>query len=244
MRNSKENAQSTQDAITDCSSGTVADTSNSSPPTDESPLTTPENAASDDQLTNSPAPDTAPDPFDPENLRLSQDFATDIGVKKVLRLVPVRKPSNGIFVWVHPDEGYRIQTGVLELREEREIYLVQRELWQHLGTEATFSPRMLFTTISRQGVLTLWPVRLPGPDGRIDSWNRSALDAAKLAMTRWVRITANMALGGYDVYEATGELPEPEWPDITFGEILKIAFKDHFIDSFDHPVLRRLRGEI
>jgi hypothetical protein len=52
-----------------------------------------------------------------------------------------------------------------------------------------------------------------------------------------------MSLGAYEVYEATGDFPEPEWPDATFQEILKIAFKNHFIKSMDHPVIGRLRGE-
>jgi hypothetical protein len=35
----------------------------------------------------------APDPFDPESLRLSQDFSAALGVKKALLTVPVRKPA-------------------------------------------------------------------------------------------------------------------------------------------------------
>ena len=38
-------------------------------------------------------------------------------------------------------------------------------LWPELATEATFSPRTFFTAINRQGVVFLWPIRLPGPDG-------------------------------------------------------------------------------
>ena len=53
-----------------------------------------------------------------------------------------------------------------------------------------------------------------------------------------------MSLGAYDVYEERAELSEPEWPNLSFHEILKVAFKDHFINSLDHPVLRRLRGDI
>jgi hypothetical protein len=37
---------------------------------------------------------------------------------------------------------------------------------------------------------------------------------------------------------------EPEWPEVPFGELLRIAFRDRLIESLDHPVLRRLRGEI
>jgi hypothetical protein len=52
-----------------------------------------------------------------------------------------------------------------------------------------------------------------------------------------------MSLGAYDVFEATGQLGEPEWPTVPFRELLRVAFKDRLIDRADHPVLRRLRGE-
>ena len=52
-----------------------------------------------------------------------------------------------------------------------------------------------------------------------------------------------MALGAYDVTVATGRVVEPDWPDLTFQEIIKIAFRDRVITDWDHPVLRRLRGE-
>jgi hypothetical protein len=38
-----------------------------------------------------------------------------------------------------------------------------------------------------------------GQGEKMDSWNRSALEAATLSMTRWVRVAANMHLGAYDV---------------------------------------------
>ena len=75
-----------------------------------------------------PAGVPAPDPFDPAALRLSQDFAASVGVRKVLLSVPVRKPDKSWWVRVHPDEGYRLPTTVIELREDRgsESYLVRR----------------------------------------------------------------------------------------------------------------------
>ncbi len=186
--------------------------------------------------------DTKSDPFDPSHLRLSQNFAETVGVKKALITVPVRKPNKQEFVRVHPSDEYRLETAVLELKEERETYLVAPELWPELPSELT--PKVLFTTMNRQRVLTLWPVRMPGEDGRLDEWNASALEAAAMAKDRWVRVSANMALGAYEVYEATGDLPEPEWPDLEFSEILKVAFKDRFITDLDHPVIRKLRGEL
>ena len=183
------------------------------------------------------------DPFDPARLRLSQDFASAVGIRKPLVCVPVRKPSKESFVRTHPDESYRLQTLVLELKADREVYLVAPELWVELAAEPTVSPRLLVLTVDRQGIAFLWPIRLPGPDGKIDDWSRTALEASRMAQTEWVRLSANMALGAYDIAVATFHA-EPAWPNLSFHEILKIAFRDRVISSWDHPVLRRLRGEI
>ena len=180
-------------------------------------------------------------PFDPANLRLSQNFGASAGVKKLTTTIPVRKPGKQDFVRVHPDPAYQIETAVLEFKEERETYLVAPGLWDGLLGELT--PKVLFTTINRQKVVSLWPIILPGEDGRINSWSESAMDAATLGQKKWVRVSANMNLGAYDVFEATGEIPEPEWPELDLGQILEIAFKGRFIKDSDHPALKRLRGE-
>ncbi len=182
------------------------------------------------------------DPFDLSRLRVSQDFAQTLGVRKLLTTVPVRKPNRQEFIRVRPGEDYRLETVILELKEDRESYLIEPNLWSELPGELVV--KVLFTCINRQGVLTLWPVRMPGEDGRQDPWNASALEAADLARKRWVRVVANMSLGAYDVFEASGNLPEPEWPELTLQEILKIAFKGRYITELDHPVVRRLRGEV
>ena len=181
-------------------------------------------------------------PFDPARLRLSQDFENKIGVKKAILTVPVRKPDRQWFIRVHPAAEWRLDTAVLELKEDRETYLVDPALWPELPGEVV--PKVLFTAVNRQGVVFLWPVRLQGSDGKWDEWNRSAMEAAQLATKGWVRIAANMSLGAYEVFEATAELPEPEWPDIGFQKLLEVAFKDRFIRDLDHAVIRRLRGAV
>jgi hypothetical protein len=177
-------------------------------------------------------------------LRLSQDAAASLGVKKALLTVPHRKPDKSWWVRVHPDPAYHLQTAVIELKEDRETYLVAPSLWQSLATESTFSPRAFYTAINRQGDVFLWPIRLPGPDGKVDEWSRSAMEAANMAAKSWVRTAANMSLGAYEVFEATGQLPDPAWPEVTFRELLRISFKNYFVDNPNHPVLRRLRGEV
>ena len=181
----------------------------------------------------------APDPFNPAALRLSQDPLAAAGVKKALIRVPVRRPSPQEFFRVHPDEAYRVDTAVIELRDVGETYLVAPDLRGELFSE--IRPVRLFTTISRQNVVALWACKLPA-DGRPNSWYDTALAAAGLAMTRWTRIVPDMSLGGYQPYTAAGDLPEPEWPEQPFAELLKIAFGSFYVDRPDHPVIKRLQG--
>src|SRR5262245_39194459 len=53
------------------------------------------------------------DLFNLDALRLSQDFASAVGVRKLITTVPVRKPSKEWFVRTHPDAAYRLPTAVL-----------------------------------------------------------------------------------------------------------------------------------
>lgn len=186
---------------------------------------------------------SAPNPFDPALLRLDQSFADMVGVKKLLTTVPVRKPNRQDFVRVHRDPSYRLTpAAIIELKEDGEVYPLTPAMAMELPGE--FAAATLYTTINRQGVVFLWPVKLPGPDGKHNEWHRSAAEAAELAMDRWVRLASNKSLNAYEVFVATGDLPEPTWPDLPFSEILKIAFRDRIIDNADHPVVQRLRGAV
>ena len=179
--------------------------------------------------------------FELESLRVSQDFVKDSGVKKLLTTVPVRKPNRQDFVRVHPDSSYVLDTMLLNLKEERETYLVAPSFREEIPQELTHTRLALAT--NRQKVLFLWQLRLPGSSGKTDAWSMSALEAYEEAKKNWVSVSANMSLGAYEIYEALGNLSDPEWPDESMDEIVRIAFRNSFIDSYDHPVLRRLRGE-
>ena len=182
--------------------------------------------------------------LDLEELRLSQDFEEGCDVEAFLTAVPVKKPGPQEFFRVHPDADFRLQTMVLELKEDREIYVLRKNLWRALEGEAGFGPRLLLLCVNRAGVVFIWPLRLPREDRRSDRWAQSALAAANEASTSWVRIRANMDLGAYEAVRALGELPEPTWPGRTFEELFSEAFKEQFITSPEHPVLQRLRGEV
>jgi hypothetical protein len=77
------------------------------------------------------------DPFDLSKLRLDQSFAETVGVKKLLRTVPVRKPNSQDFIRVNPDPNYRATFSIVDLHDEREIYLVTQAMTPELMGECT-----------------------------------------------------------------------------------------------------------
>jgi hypothetical protein len=180
---------------------------------------------------------------DLDDLRLPQNFGGLAGVKKAFLTIPVRKPRPQAFVRVRQDTMPDLQTPLLTLKEDREeVFLVDRRLWPELQAEIT--AHVLAVAIDRQANLFVWPLKVPAQDGRSNAWHVSAMQAAAHAKKHWIRVTANMGNGAYDIFEATGNLPAPEWPALSTQEILQIAFKDKYITTLDHPVLRRLRGEV
>jgi hypothetical protein len=186
---------------------------------------------------------SAPDPFDPAALRIDQSFLDAPGAKKLLRTVPVGKPKRQDFIRVHPSPEYCLSPmAVIKLEEDRETYLVTPAVAADLPGEIALVT--LFTCINRQGIIRLWPVKLPSPDGKQMDWHRTEAEAAELAKDRWVRIVANMQLGSNDIYEASGDLSDPVWPNHSFKELLQVAFTNRMVNSHDHPVIARLMGEL
>jgi hypothetical protein len=131
---------------------------------------------------------------------------------------------------------------VIVLKQDNETYLLTPSIAREVPGE--FVMVMMRTVITRQGTITLWPIRLPDADGRINEWHQSAADAAKYAEEHWVRVKSNKAIRGYDQIPVPEDVtvPEPTWPDLSFQELLRIAFRDRLIDRLDHPVIKRLRG--
>lgn len=64
-----------------------------------------------------------------------------------------------------------------------------------------------------------------------------------MAQSQWVRVTANMGAQAYDVAVAANQEPVPAWPEESYSDILRIAFRDRIVDRRDHPVLEELNGD-
>jgi hypothetical protein len=176
---------------------------------------------------------------DLNSLRLPQDFAANLGVKKRLVQVPVRNPHKTWFVRARAGDAWRAKVAMIELKDVGENYVVDPKLAADLPDDVV--TKILVTAINRHGTVFLWPLRIPNAS-RQDPWADSAIAGCVRAETHWLRMLANMRAGAYDVFEATGQLPEPEWPEKSFEQLFDLAFRDRIIQSIDHPVIRQLKG--
>jgi hypothetical protein len=173
-------------------------------------------------------------------LRLSPEAASVVGASEVLSHVPIRKPNRHEFVRTPLDPAMWFSTGIFEDKEERETFFVTPAMRGGVGGRD--KPVLLVPAMTRQNVMLLWPLKLPTEGQRHNDWVETARQAAELAKSKWVRLAADMSLGGYRIYVVEGELSEPVWPYKPLNEIMQIAFRDRVVDSVEHPVVRRLRG--
>lgn len=175
-----------------------------------------------------------------DDLRLSVGEATWGATTEILSKVPVRKPQRQEFVRVHPDESMMLAAAVYEDKLDREFYFVAPNMMSEMSGETV--PVILVVAISRQNVVFLWPIKIAGDSGLGSDWQETARIGCETAKSKWVRLAADMSLGGYRIWAAQGDLPEPEWPKKPLNELLEIAFRGRVIDNEDHPIIKRLRG--
>lgn len=200
------------------------------------------NIAMQTQTTPQPSTTLPTAGTDLKALRLSANYGATLGVKKLLTNVLVGKPKKPQFFRTHESEAMTFPAMILENKEARESYLVVPEVAQEIA-ELVRAVR-LHAAIDRQNNVFLIPVPLPGEDGTRNPWHESLAQAVEYAKLKWIRTSANMHVGGYDIYEAQAELPEPEWPADDIDALVQVAFRGKIIISLDHPVVQSLLGKI
>lgn len=179
---------------------------------------------------------------DMEALKLAQEEAgISDQTEEVVTHAPVRKPMKHEYFRVHPAPENRFTTVVYEDKATREFFIVAPKMIPKLRAISEVSVVTLVLFMTKQKVMGIFPLKMGGSTGSA-GWQSTALAATELAKTTWVRMQADMALAGYRVMKAKGDLGEPEWPEMPFKDILNVAFKDRVIASEDHPVFNTLLG--
>lgn len=176
------------------------------------------------------------------SLRLAQNFGETLGVKKVLSTVQVGKPGKDRFFRAHKSPSMVFPGMLLENKATSEVYLVSAQIAGVLGN--LVRPVELHAAIDRQGNPSLIPVPLPDQNGNRNHWHQSLAEAVIRSQETWIRITANKAIGGYDIFEATAKLPEPIWPTESMDSLLDVAFRGRILNDPHHPVVIDLLGGV
>jgi hypothetical protein len=160
-------------------------------------------------------------------------------VTKVVTTVSIGKPNGQTFFRVHPE--WKAVYPVFEKKQDykSEFFIVDTKTVPELASEVT--PRLIVPLITRDGSLYVWPLRIGTPEKEADLAARSAYVAMQKAKSSWVRV--NWKGREFECFVAKGELPEPEWPEITFDEVVDLAFGGQVIEDGSHPVVKALNGD-
>ena len=180
------------------------------------------------------------DEIDLENFTYREDFATTIKLQGETTFVPVRRPDPQSWVYISSKPELRATVAILELKQQRETYLVRPEIAASLNGDV--GNRLLVPYQDREGGLFLWAVRLVDARGGLDSWTTSALRIVHEYCDRWIKIKSKMSTGCYDVFLPPVEIPAPEWPADGLRFLVNRAFKNRVINSLEDPVVKKLKG--
>jgi hypothetical protein len=179
-----------------------------------------------------------------EAFRVDQDFAQHIQTVKKPISIPVGRPHNQEWICFHPNKSWRIVVNLLEDRINRRFYLVARHLFPEVMSD--LRPKLLVAyAVRRDSSWGLWPIRVKGERGDLDSYSESLHGILGQYSGQWIRVLTDQPGGVYvPVVTENVEAPVPRWPDGGFQYLFQLAFKNRVINGLDHPILRGLRGEI
>ena len=106
--------------------------------------------------------------------------------------------------------------------------------------------RHIYTVISRQRVLFLWPARMPTARRPREYLVHHRARGGRIGDEASVRVKSNTHLGAYETEVAENQFRKmtQRGRRISFEEMLQIAFQKTglWIGSFDHPLIKQLRG--
>jgi hypothetical protein len=149
---------------------------------------------------------------------------------------------------VRPGPEYTVDLWLFTRKVEGragETYMIAPQIRDELpaAVREEVKQHRLFVCVDKRGVPFIWPARLPNPL-MPSSYHTSALSIAEVAVENWARMYADTNAGYYKMAVAEGDLGEPAWPDLTLGELVKLAYKERMIDSLEHDVVRKLLGRL
>ena len=168
------------------------------------------------------------------------------GLKPILTRIQIQSRNwlkgTNIFVRTRPAEiidGAEVWQATMDMvgfRDEGgsgfsdEILVCDPDILMDLPENAVIHRYRVYYCVTQRGRPHLWRVRLPGDDGRMYGQWEMLHDAAAVAERTWVTLNAESM-----PIPAPSQDREPEWPDLTWGEVLQKAFRDKIVDALTTP---------
>lgn len=186
-----------------------------------------------------------------ELLKLKPNATGIIKTAPLLKTIRTTKPDNTDFFRIRPGDEWKMDFPIFSPKgtgKDKEKYLVMPEYQRELEERNSLQfVKFYFGIIWGSNILFLSDVSIKcREDGVLNSFHKSRHELYALAEKSWISISANTDLGAYTATEAKSKIPDPVYPAMpaNIGEAIQIAFKDNVIDREDHPILKKLRGEI
>jgi hypothetical protein len=180
--------------------------------------------------------------LDLKSLIVSDDFDPN-DETEVLQRVDVRKPKKQEYVRVHTSPEMCITIAAVITEENQETYLVPPDMRVNVANE--YVVIRLHVAMNRDGEVFLWPLKLQAVGARPNPWTESMARAIATAKQDWVRVSANMAGQRYNIQVANNQQIGNPWREnLSMEDLVSSAFEGRVIDTDDHPVIRKLRGEV
>jgi hypothetical protein len=163
-----------------------------------------------------------------------------VQARKRLVTIPARSPDKAWFVRTSLNPEH---SGILPLYWDKSgdgrPFLIAESVQDYFGNDVRNNYCVL--SVTRQQMFFLWCSPLEDQEGNWNPWHSSAHDMKALAATAWIRVKSNKQLGGYEPFDPIGsQPPDPEWPDISWGDIVRLAFRRHLVEMETHPLINRL----
>lgn len=125
---------------------------------------------------------TANDPFNLAALKINMAFKEEANVRKILNVLPVRRPKKQEWIRVHPDVAYRGDFAVIKLEADGEYFLVAPAVAREFAKECSYVS--IYTGINTNGSVFLsqtWSVVMTY---KIDDYTLTGVVRAEVSFAR------------------------------------------------------------
>ena len=155
----------------------------------------------------------------------------------------LRAPNEQEFFRTSPQKNHHLVVGsIADKQDMGRVYIVSGVLLEEVKLKFPKAVRAVELVLTQilAGASLVWPV--PLAEDRGGKWNSTQRAACEQGKTRWTNKTSGR--GEYDILTVNNP-KEVDWDSFPpFRDILRQAASERLIDSLEHPLLKKLRGEI